>query len=147
MPLEGERKPRVFLQTQFSESSAMISPDGHWVAYISDESGRLEVYVRPFPGPGGKWQVSTEGGGRLMRGIHDRMPVILDKATLNDWLSPEIHEQRELKELMKPCPDEWLSAEEISPLVNSLKNNSPEILKPAAVAVGTKGLKRVLFED
>ena len=81
-----------------------------------------------------------------MREIHDRMPVILDNATLNDWLSPEIHEQRELKELMKPCPDEWLLAEEISPLVNSPKNNSPEVLQPAAV-VGTKGAQRVLFED
>jgi putative SOS response-associated peptidase YedK len=82
-----------------------------------------------------------------MREIHDRMPVILDKATLNDWLSPEIHEPRELKELMKPCPDEWLSDGEISPLVNSPKNNSPEILQPAAVVVGTKGPQRVLFED
>ena len=40
----------------------MFSPDGRWLAYVSDESGRDEVYVRPFPGPGGKWQVSTGGG-------------------------------------------------------------------------------------
>jgi len=40
----------------------MFSPDGRWLAYVSDESGRLEVYVQPYPGPGGKWQVSTEGG-------------------------------------------------------------------------------------
>ncbi len=40
----------------------MFSPDGHWIAYTSDESSRLEVYVQPFPGPGGKWQISTEGG-------------------------------------------------------------------------------------
>jgi serine/threonine-protein kinase len=62
MPLDGDRKPHIFLQTPFSESSGLISPDGHWVAYTSDESGRLEVYVRPFPGPGGKSQVSTDGG-------------------------------------------------------------------------------------
>ena len=37
-------------------------PDGHWIAYISDESGRPEIYVQPYPGPGGKWQISTEGG-------------------------------------------------------------------------------------
>jgi eukaryotic-like serine/threonine-protein kinase len=39
-----------------------FSPDGHWLAYISDESGRYEIYVQPYPGPGGKWQVSTDGG-------------------------------------------------------------------------------------
>ena len=93
------------------------------------------------------FSILTTAANRFMREIHDRMPVILDNATLNDWLSPEIHEQRELKELMKPCPDEWLSAEEISPLVNSPKNNSPEILQPAAVVAGTKGPQRVLFED
>ena len=40
------------------------SPDGKWLAYDSDESGRLEVYVRPFPGPGGRWQISTAGGSQ-----------------------------------------------------------------------------------
>ena len=62
LPLQGERKPRPFLQTQFREGEAVFSPDGHWLAYISDESGRNEVYVRPYPGPGGKRQISTEGG-------------------------------------------------------------------------------------
>jgi Tol biopolymer transport system component len=66
LPIEGDRKPREFLKTPFSESSGQISPDGHWVAYASDESGRLEVYVRPFPGPGGKWQISTDGGSELV---------------------------------------------------------------------------------
>jgi serine/threonine-protein kinase len=41
------------------EGSPMFSPDGRWIAYISNETGRNEIYVRPFPGPGGKWQVST----------------------------------------------------------------------------------------
>jgi serine/threonine-protein kinase len=40
----------------------MFSPDGRWLAYISNESGRNEIFVRPFPGPGGKWQISTAGG-------------------------------------------------------------------------------------
>ena len=65
MSLDGDRKSRVFLQTPFSESSGQISPDGRWVAYVSDESGRQEIYVRPFPGPGGKWQVSIEGGAEV----------------------------------------------------------------------------------
>ena len=63
MPLFGDRKPRAFLQTAFLETRAQFGPDGRWVAYQSNESGRNEVYVAPFPGPGGKWQVSTAGGG------------------------------------------------------------------------------------
>jgi Tol biopolymer transport system component len=54
--------PWAFLKTEFEERHGQFSPDGRWVAYRSDESGRLEVYVRPFPGPGGQWQVSTAGG-------------------------------------------------------------------------------------
>jgi serine/threonine-protein kinase len=57
-------KPEPFLQTPGQEFAAKFSPDGHWIAYYSDESGRNEVYVRPFPGPGGKWQISS-GGGKL----------------------------------------------------------------------------------
>ena len=62
LPMTGERKPYPFLQGEFNESEAMFSPDGRWMAYVSDESGRSEVYVAPFPGPGGKWQASTAGG-------------------------------------------------------------------------------------
>ncbi len=64
LPLFADRKPFVFLQTEFNESGGQFSPDGRWMAYTSDESGRDEVYVAPFPGPGGKWQVSTAGGTR-----------------------------------------------------------------------------------
>jgi Tol biopolymer transport system component len=62
LPLSGDRKPRPFLQTQFNEGPAQFSPDGRWVAYRSDESGRNEIYVVPYPGPGGKWQISSAGG-------------------------------------------------------------------------------------
>ncbi len=62
LPLTGDRKPFPILQTQFSEPEGRISPDGRWVVYLSNESGRNEVYVAPFPGPGGKWQISTAGG-------------------------------------------------------------------------------------
>jgi len=61
-PLTGERKPQPFLQTKFNEMQARFSPDSRWIAYQSEESGRYEVYVQPFPGPGGKWQISTNGG-------------------------------------------------------------------------------------
>ncbi len=56
------RKAQPFLRTPFNESVPRFSPDGHWLAYISNESGRYEIYVQPYPGPGGKWQISTEGG-------------------------------------------------------------------------------------
>ena len=62
VPLGGERKPSLFLQTPSNESAPIISPDGRWLAYVSNESGRFEIYARPFSGPGGKWQISTEGG-------------------------------------------------------------------------------------
>jgi serine/threonine-protein kinase len=62
LPLEGDRTPQPFLRTEFSEFFSSFSPDGHWIVYTSDESGRYEVYVRPYPGPGAKWQISTEGG-------------------------------------------------------------------------------------
>jgi eukaryotic-like serine/threonine-protein kinase len=63
LPLEGERKPTPFLVTPFNETQARFSPDGHWVAYTSDESGSPEIYVRPFPASSvGKWQISTAGG-------------------------------------------------------------------------------------
>jgi dipeptidyl aminopeptidase/acylaminoacyl peptidase len=61
-PLTGERKPYPFAASGFIERSGHFSPDGHWLAYISRESGKDEVYVAPFPGPGGKWQVSSAGG-------------------------------------------------------------------------------------
>jgi eukaryotic-like serine/threonine-protein kinase len=62
LPLTGERKSFPFVQTPFSEGIGRFSPDGRWVAYNSNESGRLEVYVVPFPMAGGKWQISTGGG-------------------------------------------------------------------------------------
>jgi serine/threonine-protein kinase len=61
--LDGDRKPRPFLKTPFNELRPRFSPDGRWLAYQSNEAGRTEVYVRPFPGPGGKTKVSTDGGG------------------------------------------------------------------------------------
>ncbi len=62
LPLEGERKPTAFLKTEFNEQDARYSPDGRWVAYTSDESGKDEIYVRPFPVGSGKWQISVNGG-------------------------------------------------------------------------------------
>ena len=57
-----ERKPKPFLSTPANESIAKISPDGRFVAYISTESGKPEIYIRPFPSGAGRWQVSVNGG-------------------------------------------------------------------------------------
>ena len=71
LPLEGDRKPVLLLGTQFNEREGRFSPDMRWIAYTSSESGRPEVYVRPFLASGptgaptlgeGKWQVSKDGG-------------------------------------------------------------------------------------
>ncbi|MDO8629211.1 MAG: hypothetical protein Q7R41_01855, partial [Phycisphaerales bacterium] len=61
LPLEDDRTPRPVVQTEHDESDGRFSPDGRWIAYVSDASGRYEVYVAPFPGPGGTLQVSAGG--------------------------------------------------------------------------------------
>jgi predicted Ser/Thr protein kinase len=69
IPIEGDSssrwrvgKPSPFVTTRFHEAEPAFSPDGKWVAYQSNETGRFEIYVRAFPGPSGRWQVSTSGG-------------------------------------------------------------------------------------
>jgi serine/threonine-protein kinase len=66
LPMEGGEatgwkagQPTAFLSTPANEGAPMFSPDGRWLAYVSNESGGYEVFVRPFPGPGGKWQIAT----------------------------------------------------------------------------------------
>jgi Tol biopolymer transport system component len=59
---QGTRTPAVFLRTEANELWGQFSPDGHWVAYQSNETGRFEIYVRPFPGPGQQFPISTAGG-------------------------------------------------------------------------------------
>ena len=76
--LEGEGKPSPFLRTPFYEAAGIFSPDGHWLAYVSNESGRFEIYVQPHPGPGGKRQISPEGGREP---IWDRMVRSFSTAT------------------------------------------------------------------
>jgi serine/threonine-protein kinase len=60
--LDGNRRTRPFLRTPFNERAPRFSPDGRWFTYVSNESGRDEVYVQHFPDPAGKWQISTSGG-------------------------------------------------------------------------------------
>jgi Tol biopolymer transport system component len=62
LPMMGERKPFAVLQSSFDEIEGQFSPDGRWLAYASNESGRYEIYIRTFPEAGRKWQVSVAGG-------------------------------------------------------------------------------------
>src|SRR5262249_31518186 len=62
LPLFGDRKAFALVDTPFAETSAVFSPDGHWIAYTTDESGTPRVMVQPFPGPGRRYQVSSDSG-------------------------------------------------------------------------------------
>ena len=81
LPLDGgdtsrqPRQPNGFVVDSGRQWDSAFSPDGRWVAYVSNESGRAEIYVRPFPGPGGKWQVST-GGGTLPSWSHAQPELV-----------------------------------------------------------------------
>jgi Tol biopolymer transport system component len=62
LPLFGDRKPIPFLREEFNESQPQFSPNGKWIAYVSDESGVQQIYVQSYPTLTGKWQISTDGG-------------------------------------------------------------------------------------
>jgi Tol biopolymer transport system component len=65
LPLDRNGQSFPVVQTNFDEQQAQFSPDGKWIAYQSNESGRVEIYVQPFPGPGNKWPISTNGGSQV----------------------------------------------------------------------------------
>jgi Tol biopolymer transport system component len=65
LPLDGDRQPFPVARTNFVEAFGQFSPDGRWLAYQSNVSGRTEVYAQPFPGPGAKLQISTNGGAQM----------------------------------------------------------------------------------
>jgi hypothetical protein len=93
MPMTGDKKPFPVAQPQSPQNNVFngrLSPDGRWIAYTSNDSGTPEVYVAPFPGGGGRWQVSTNGG---------------DAAT---W-------RRDSKELYYWANDQMLTAIEVNP--------------------------------
>jgi hypothetical protein len=68
--MDGTGNPFPVVQTAFEERDGQFSPDGKWIAYQSNESGRSEIVVQPFPGPGDKLQISTNGGAQV-RWRHD----------------------------------------------------------------------------
>jgi serine/threonine-protein kinase len=76
--MDGSGEPFPVLKSEFAEVRASFSPDGKWFSYGSNESGRFEVYVRQFPGPGGQWQVSTDGGSESVWSAAGREIFFLD---------------------------------------------------------------------
>jgi putative SOS response-associated peptidase YedK len=73
----------------------------------------------------------TTAANSFMKPIHGRMPVILDSKDESAWLNPENEDLEQLKKLLKPCPSKMLATHCISKLVNSPKNNRPEVLAPS----------------
>ena len=81
--LGGTEPPRPVLATPFQELQPRLSRDGHWLAYTSDESGTLEVYVRPFPGDGSRVRISAEGGTEpVWSPVGDRLYYRLDRKVM-----------------------------------------------------------------
>jgi Tol biopolymer transport system component len=113
LPMTGERKPFAVLQTRFDEIEGQFSPDGRWLAYVSNESGRDEIYVQAFPDAGGKWQISTSGG-----------------------LQPRW--RRDGQELFFVAPDNRLMAAPIrvAPGTKALEAGAPVALFPTRLATG-----------
>jgi dipeptidyl aminopeptidase/acylaminoacyl peptidase len=85
LPLFGDRKAYPFLETEFSEEGASFSPDGRWLSYVSDESGKGELYVTSFPSRAGKWQVSNAGalGGAWCRSGKEILYISLDENVMS----------------------------------------------------------------
>ena len=83
LPLAGDRVPQPVVRTEFIEQLPQLSPDGAWVAYQSDRTGRFEVYVRRFPGPANDTRVSLEGGGQP-RWSHDGSELFY--VAEDDWM-------------------------------------------------------------
>jgi serine/threonine protein kinase len=104
VPLFADRKPFQVAPVGASQYEGNFSPDGHWLAYFSYESGRPEVYVVPFPGPGGKYQISRAGGWNLRWGSKNQLYFLttgnqLVEADLN--LTPQALQVKALRPLFQ----------------------------------------------
>jgi putative SOS response-associated peptidase YedK len=129
----GQRKRPFKIHLQ---NNAIMSLAGIW-----------EIWRPGTPHERRSFSILTTSANRFMRAIHDRMPVILDKSAEAEWLDLEIYDRKALEEILQPCPNEWLTAVEVSSLVNSAKNNGPELLQPATAHHTEKMPQRDLFTD
>jgi len=119
-PQQGDRKPFPVVRTQFDEKDAQFSPDGKWIAYSSDESGRMEIYAQRFPGPGGKIAISTSGGAQAR------------------W-------RRDGKELFYLAPDSRLMAVPIAWSNDTIDPGAPVPLFATHVGSVSQGIARPQF--
>src|ERR1700747_1715609 len=109
LPVDGDRKPFSLLQSQFNEKNDVLSRDGRWLAYQSDESGRPEIYATSFPTSGGKWQVSLQGGAMPNwrsdgKAIYDLRPgaKLVEAAIAASGSAIEVGQTRELFQTQLP---------------------------------------------
>ena len=122
LPTFGDRKPIPILVAPFAETHPVFSPDGHFVAYASSESGRAEIYVQTFPDGAGKWQVSNSGGG--------------DPSWRGDG-----------KELFYRTPDQKLMAVEIRTAGGSVQAGIPQALFSVRIRPGNARNKYIPSAD
>jgi putative SOS response-associated peptidase YedK len=108
----------------FMKDHTIMSLAGIWERWKSPQEDQ-EVF---------SFSIITTQANSLMEKIHDRMPVILDQKDEEAWLDPKNESISELNRLLDPCPSEKIDAYEISSLVNSPKNDVPQVLKPTAAA-------------
>lgn len=117
--LGDSRRPyKIFLRDE-----AIMSVAGIWETWRPGSAEQRHSF-----------SILTTAANEFMREIHDRMPVILPRSSENAWLDPDVRDRKVLEELLKPYPSSWLDAVEVSTLVNSTKNNSPDLLKPLSGA-------------
>ncbi len=90
LPWAGERKPQAYLATPVYEGEGQFSPDGKWIAYASDESGRYEIYVAPFPATGAKWQISNVGEASSPRWRRDGKELFFRSETESGFYAVEV---------------------------------------------------------
>src|SRR5262249_10318844 len=91
VPLTGEKKPHPFLQTAADERNPQVSPDGRWITYSSNETGRSEVYIKPFPEGPAKWQVSVNGGVFPRRRRDGKELYFMSLVSLGNVMASGIH--------------------------------------------------------
>lgn len=113
---DGERKRpyAIHLKTE-----SIMSVAGIWTTWRHGDDSERHSFA-----------ILTTSANSLMKQIHDRMPVILDRADEDSWLDPENQAPERIKNLLKPCPSDHLETYEVSTLVNSPRNNRPEVLNP-----------------
>lgn len=115
----GTKKRPVAIRMKDHE---IMSVAGIWEHWRSKDSSQ-EV---------NSFSIMTTTANKTLKDIHERMPVILGRENEQKWLDSENKDTTKLKELLKPCPSEWLDTYEVSDAVNSVKNNGEELLKPVA---------------